>query len=436
MTQQNFDNTSAATFLRARNWLQAHLGQSLFRNAYYLMTSSVLSSAVGYVYWIIAVRLFPQQSVGIAAAVLSTTGLIVGIADLGLGVATIRFLPEVGSGARVLVNSVINLTVFLSAALAVLFLLVSPYVAPQFATVAHSPSFAVIFVAAASIQSLVYTLGSLFMARRASKYSFYQDTSASVIKLIVIIPIAYIFTDARGLVGATVLGLALSAFYALIFMLPKTEPGFRLSPQVSFPTLRPMVRYAFGNYSGRVFLEAHTLIVPLIVLNLLGGAANAIYYMAWATSLIFRVIPTATFNSLFAEGSNDATSMSILIRKAIRMTAALLTPASLLMIVGADYFLLIIGKHYASGGANTLRVLVLANFPWAVNYLAISVARVRKDNRTVFLVSLGLFMAVIASFFVFVPIWGVLGGGIAYLAGQSVVAMVVVVVFCVRRWLL
>jgi len=423
-------------FPRGRDWLRSHLGLSLFRNAYYLMSSSVLTSAVGYVFWIVAVRLFPQDSIGLAAAVLSTTGLIVGIADFGLGVSSIRFLPEAGKNSLVLVNSVITLTAGTAIVLAVLFLLASPLIAPRFVPVARNPGFALLFVAAAAIQSLTFTLGALFLARRRTKYSFYQDTSASFLKLVLMIPIAWLIADARGLVGSNVLALALSTFYALFVLLPRTEPGFRLSPMVSLSILRPMVRYSFGNYAARVFLDAHTLLAPLIVLNLLGGAANAVFYMAWASSMIFRVIPNATFNSLFAEGSNDEASMSVHIRKAIWMTAALLLPASALMIAGANYFLLIIGKRYAAGGSDALRLLVLANIPWSINYLAISIARVRKDGQTVFLVSVALFVAVIASFFVFVPLWGVIGGGFAYLFGQSIVAILVVIVFSARRWLL
>jgi O-antigen/teichoic acid export membrane protein len=171
------------------------------------------------------------------------------------------------------------------------------------------------------------------------------------------------------------------------------------------------------------------------MLNLLGPAANAVFYMAWASSMIFRVIPNATFNSLFAEGSNDEASMSAHIRKAMWMTAALLLPASALMIAGADYFLLIIGKRYAEGGSDALRLLVLANIPWSINYLAISIARVRKNSQTVFLVSVALFAVVIASFFVFVPMWGIIGGAFAYLFGQSVVALGVAIIFSMRRWL-
>jgi O-antigen/teichoic acid export membrane protein len=423
----------------ASHWGSARLrvavlwNTSLFRNAYYLMSSSVLTSAIGYAFWVAAVRLFSQESIGLAGAVLSTTGLIVGIADFGLGVGLIRFLPSVGTGEARLLNSALTVTATASAILAALCLLFIPILAPQFSTVAQDPVFAGLFVLVTLVQSLAYTLGSVFMAKRASRFSYVQDTTSSIVKLLLVFPAAFVVADARGVVGATAVALTLAALYALFVLLPRAQAGFRLRPVVSLTALQPMMRYAFGNYCARIFLEAHILLVPLICLSLLGEKGSAVFYIAWASSMVFRVIPNAVFNSLFAEGANDPASFDANIRKAVKLTMSLLIPASILMLAGAYYFLLVIGREYASEGVNALRFLVLANIPWSINYLAISIARVRKDNKAVIAMAAGLFVSVVGALFLFAPIWHITGAGMAYAAGQVVVAFAVVGAYVMRR---
>ncbi len=407
---------------------------SLFRNAYYLMSSSVLTSAIGYSFWVVAVRLFPQESIGLAGAVLSTTGLIVGMTDLGLGVGLIRYLPTAGAGETKLLNSAITVTATASVAIAALCLSFIPLLAPQFFVVVQDPVFAGLFVLVTLVQSLAYTLGSVFMAKRVSRFSYVQDTMSSLVKLLLVFPAAFVPADARGVVGATAVALTLAAIYALFVLLPRAQEGFQLRPLVSISALRPMMRYAFANYCARIFLEAHILLVPLICLGLLGEKGNAVFYIAWVSSMVFRVIPNASFNSLFAEGANDPLGFDKNIRKAVKLTMSLLIPASLLMLAGAYYFLLIIGREYASEGANSLRFLVLANIPWSINYLAISIARVRKDNRAVIVMSVALFLSVLGALHIFVPLWHVTGAGVAFLVGQSVVALAVIAAYGLRRW--
>jgi len=423
----------SSAFVKGRTWLRAHLEHSLVRNAYYLMSSTVFSSAVSFLFWIIAVRLYPQEAIGLSAAVLSTTGLLFGMADIGLGVAAIRFLPESGRDSSALVNSVLTVTMGMSAALAVLFLAVSPALTPQFAPVTRSPAFGLVFVVLTCAQSLTVTLGSLFLARRRSKFSFYQDASSSVLKLVLAIPIALLLPSALGLVAASTLAMCLSAGWALMVFLPSTDPQLRLAPRVSWRILRPMISFASGNHIARVFLDGHILLAPIIVLGLLGAATNAVFYLAWTSSMILRVIPVATFNSLLAEGVNDPASMPAHIRKALRLTAAILLPAVGLVLLIADYFLLILGKEYSQQGGDVLRLLALANIPWSVNYLAISIARVRKDNVTLLFVGVGLFTAVTSLLFLLVPMFGLIGTGIAYLCAQCIIAATVMAVFFIRR---
>jgi len=55
--------------------LKKHLSNPLFKNAYFLMLSSLTSAGSGF-FWLIAARFYSAVNVGIASAIISATGLI------------------------------------------------------------------------------------------------------------------------------------------------------------------------------------------------------------------------------------------------------------------------------------------------------------------------------------------------------------------------
>ena len=89
------------------------LGVSLYRNSLYLLIQSVVNSATGFVFWVVAARLFAVEEVGVGYALTSTIISLAFFGTLGLGMGIIRFLPEVASQKRLL-NSALTVTLLAS----------------------------------------------------------------------------------------------------------------------------------------------------------------------------------------------------------------------------------------------------------------------------------------------------------------------------------
>lgn len=418
---------------RVRYWLSSHWESSFFRNAYYLITSSVATAGLGYLYWIIGARLFSADDIGFTAAVFAAAGLIISVADMGLGIAAIRYLQSAGDNRIPMINSIITATTLSSIVMVGFFLLLTPYFAKQFLPIVESVPYIILFILFVVAHSNLYTMGSIFTGLRTSRYSFIQDVTTAVCKIIFLVPIGLMYPNGPGLIIAGALAMCVATFYAIRVSLPKAQPSYRFHPVVSASTLAPMLGYSFSNYIARLFLEAHVLLFPIVSLGLIGAEANAAFYLAWISSMILRVIPSATFNSLFAEGASDIESVSANVRRAIRITLLSLVPACGVLIIGADYLLQIIGAQYAREGADSLRLLALANIPWSINYLAITLARIHRSNLLVIVISSLLLVSSLGSCFYFMPIWGVTGGGGAYLFGQTVTASFVLVFYGFQR---
>lgn len=60
------------------------LKEPLYHNSLFMILASLASSGFGFLFWLIAARLYGQDEVGTATAILSSAFLIVSITRLGL----------------------------------------------------------------------------------------------------------------------------------------------------------------------------------------------------------------------------------------------------------------------------------------------------------------------------------------------------------------
>jgi len=68
--------------------LKKHLSDPLFKNAYFLMFSSLTSAGSGFFFWLIAARFYSTTDIGLASAMISAMGLISMLSLLGIAKGT------------------------------------------------------------------------------------------------------------------------------------------------------------------------------------------------------------------------------------------------------------------------------------------------------------------------------------------------------------
>ncbi|MGB2842196.1 MAG: hypothetical protein WBC40_06935 [Halobacteriota archaeon] len=59
-----------------RKQLKQHLNDPLFKNAYFLMFSSLTAAGSGFFFWLIAARFYATTNVGLASAIIAATSLL------------------------------------------------------------------------------------------------------------------------------------------------------------------------------------------------------------------------------------------------------------------------------------------------------------------------------------------------------------------------
>lgn len=428
---------------------------SLIRNSVYLMLSTIITSALGYLFWAAAAHMFPRQDIGIAGAVISLCSTSAMLTYLGPSAMLVEWLPaREGSPRwnRVLVRVCVvttGVTVAATAA-AIPFLLSSPDYRAFFR--AGLP--VALALAGAGAWTVVNLIGGAFIAAREAGHLLSMQVVVSLTKLLLVIPAAAWIAGAEGLVAAWAASALLGVCVAAGWLLPRMRLGQprsqphrraagrpRVSPRVS-PRRRGPARHRTaplisarsasrlaGQHVTSIGGAVAPLCLPVLVVLRLGATQNAYFYITWLVGGIFFMVSPSVAVAVFAEGVRTDGDLRGLVNKALRVTAVLLGPAMVVLVAGGKLILALFGAPYAATGYGLLILLAVSAIPDAVSNIAVAVCRV--TSRLVFsaVVNLAIFAVSLAGAWVLLPELGIAGAGVAWLGAQTAGALMSVPVY-------
>ncbi len=180
-------------------------GDSVARNSAYMMATTVVTSGLGYLYWIVAARLYAPRDVGLAAAVIAAMTLASNLSNLGVGATLVGILPGRASGRAWSLALNAGLDVGVCAGLlaggAVVALL--PAFSPAFGVVRHSAVYAGAFVASAALWTAVGLVDSAFVAERAAGNMLARNAAFAALKIpLLLAPALAVGIGSLGIVGS------------------------------------------------------------------------------------------------------------------------------------------------------------------------------------------------------------------------------------------
>ena len=365
--QQNWHPTTMAK----RLWLH-FLNDSLFRNSTYIMLATAVMSAFGFVFWIIASRLYTPAEIGLATSLISVTSLLTTFSLFGLNNVIIRFLPTSSDRNR-LISTALVVTSLGSVLTGILFLL--------WAHVVHNPviqlgAFSVvapIFIALIFLQTTGIILDSVFVAQRNAKYILFKNSLFSIAKIA--LPFLFFALGSIGIVYSITIATLLAWLAGLFWVIMIISFKFT-SPKTK--ALTGMRRFAMGNYLGNLFGALPTSLLPLIIVSRLGAQEAAYFYMPMMIIALINVIPSANAQSLFAEASNNEKELANHLRKALRYLFLILTPAVITVGIFGYLILGFFGPEYAETGTRVLQILAIASFIGSLNYFGDTILNIKK----------------------------------------------------------
>jgi O-antigen/teichoic acid export membrane protein len=359
---------------RARQFAAA---DGMVRSALYMIVSYGASAGLGFAFWLIAARLFAPADVGTASSLISATTLIGFLGQFGLNTALIRYLPTASDRNR-LITVGLTLVTACSLVIALVYILLTPLIAPHIAFIAHSLLLAFGFVILTASGGTNALTDSIFIAANKANYNAITDgLVGGFTKLIVIFVLAgagsYGISGSYSIFTAATSGYLTAALVSLVLL--ARGLGWRPRFGGSAPLLKPLLAFSGANYIANVLNLLPSLVVPLIVLDRIGPSAAAYYYVAYQlASLLYQTV-YAVESSFLAQGSHNKTIERSFLTRSIRILLVVCIPSFVIMLLIGHDVLSLFGTKYGSNAVGCFNILIMAVFPVAANNWLLTVLR-------------------------------------------------------------
>lgn len=389
------------------------LGDSLYRGSMFIFLSQATSAGLGFLFWIVAARYYPQDEVGYATAIMSSISLLILISRVGLDQSIIRYFPD-HDRSSVLTTALV-VTTILSFVMGIAYILLATSWASSFQVVYDNP---LVFMTLLLTTSFISIFSSAAIAMRKSELYFVQNLLIGL-RVPLLIPLAMI-----GLVGILI-STAAATILAVVVMIPMLGRMRLKLRGFDLDFVKESFHFSMVNYFSIFLGSAPSLLLPTLVLFILGAENAAIYFIAYSISSILYMVPSALGVSLFVEGSHGQPLLRN-ITKALVIAILVLIPVVIILAVGSSWFLSLMGPEYVNGGSELLIVMAISSFFILAYQLYISVLNVKKKFRSLLLFSGLQFILLIGLGCLFPLEFGLHGLGYAWLVSSVVMATVII----------
>jgi O-antigen/teichoic acid export membrane protein len=343
--------------------LRAVRSDPLLANSALIFTTTVMMAGGGALFWVIAARLASPEDVGLAGSLVSAADSLALFAQLGLNIAILRTMPtSERRAADVMTASAVVIAA--GAGFALVYCLLLPLTSPRLTAVLDSPVTIGIFCVLVGATALNVLTDSVFLSiNRVWDYLRLNGILLGVAKCG--LPFLLAGAGALGLYGS-VGGAILLCGVASLWAIFRYVPGRRsLSPSKELLAAR---RFAGAGYVTYVLTVLPLLVFPLLVINALGSAKGASYFISFQIVTLLNAVILAVANATYAESERTARGRKHVVRKGGMTLLACSVAGAAAMFVLAPYFLQIFGDHYVAEGTWTLRILSFATVGAAFNY--------------------------------------------------------------------
>lgn len=387
------------------------LKDSYYTNSMWMVLASLASAGAGFLFWILAAKLFSSEEVGLASALISSGLLIVSISRLGFEQAIIRFFPD--KNQSTVYTSIMMVIMTVCVIMTISFFFSVNALSSSLSFIRGSYLVFFVFVFSSSLLSLT---GSVFVAKKRSFYYFVQSVIGAC--RLLFLPILITF-GTLGILGSLSLATVITTCFSLLFV---SNLGVHIAA-VDRQFLKDSFSFSISNYSAGLLMMAPGLLLPIIALNTLGTNAAAYYYMSYSMASFLFIVPNALSTSLFVEGSHGV-DLSQITKKAIRTSFLSLT-LLVVVVVTLGYFLLsFLGPGYVQNGYGLLVLMSISSFPIALVQIAFSTLLVKKSLKNMVLLGFVQFTAVLFAVSYLIGPFGLDGIGFGWLFGNTLVALV------------
>jgi O-antigen/teichoic acid export membrane protein len=328
-----------------------------------LSLSGAVGSLAGFISWLVAARLMPQDAVGYASAFVSAFLLVAGTAQLNLDAGLMLWMPKAGRKAPLLYwrSHALIIPACLAVGLVYVLALVPSLAATGAGADGPHALGVLLFLVAAAGWGLWGVHDYTLVVVGKPWWTTWRNVAFAVVRIGLLlalgaslgtqgIVLSWVLPIAVWMVAGALIGGVLTRQFAR-----RTDTGWLPSRREAVSFLGPTTVAHWGT----VLLMNQ---VTVIVIERFGPVPGAAFFIAWQAVMVIDIAAARFMLSLSAQIARDPERASAHIAASRKRLFVIFVPLVLVGVLFADIGLQIFGPGYAEA-ANVLRVLLIGVIP-------------------------------------------------------------------------
>ena len=349
----------------------------MLRSAAALVSTSVVTSGLGFLYWAVAARSFDAIDVGESATAIAAMSVIAPFTVSGLGTLLIVELPRLQTDrARLVITAALA-----SGALGSLIALLCAFLLPGsflgLPDIGKEVGITALFVAATATQAMGSLLDSALLSMVGGGTQLRRNAIQAVVKLVLLIVFALTLNRLGSLSIFASWFLANAVSIVTVALLLARRFGITLRQFIP----RPSMLHGLHLNAARHHVLNASLFVPYfampIVANVVLGSEQAGYlYATWSVAGFIFFLPISLATALFASGARDTSTFGLEYRFTLRFSLLICIAANIGVLLLGGLVLKVFGDAYAENGRTALMLMALGGLGLIIKDHHVVVARV------------------------------------------------------------
>lgn len=400
--------------------IQTSISNPLFKNSFFNMLSRVCDVSFGFIFWLLASKLYSISDVGLATAMISSIGIIMFLSRLGFDVSQIRYLKQYHQEA--IFNTCLWIPAIFAVFVSIVYISCIDIISPP---ISFIKNYALFFIIIAFFNSIILTTGNAFMSFRKSEYRFLQNL---ILGGRIIFLYFFVFLGSIGILFSFGIAYFSASIFAFLLIQKFVLVKFNINKQF----IKETIGFSFKNYIASALQQIPVLILPILILNVSEPSIAALFFIAYSIGNIVMIIPDAISWSFLVEGSHGI-DLRYGVKKALKVTYLIMIPAIILFCFCGNILLGFFGKNYQDGYSLLVIILISTLFV-AVYQIFMVLQTIRMNVEHVILINLIRGTVLLLFSFIFLKLFGLLGLGFAWMLTYIIIVFFILLYVLKNKW--
>jgi O-antigen/teichoic acid export membrane protein len=342
-----------------------------------LLVSQLVTAGVGFVFWLVASKLFSPSEVGFAAAVTSGISLVGAVGAMGLGTMLIREIPAHPGREIAIVTTSLVASGVVGGLLGLLFVVLAPVLSTEFDPLRESAPMVVLVTVGASVTAASLVMDQALIGLLRSGLQLVRNVLAAVLRLALLVLFGALVGMSMGLgiIAPWVVSTALSLL--VLGALAARRGSLRGAYPFHWQFLGQQWVASLQHHLLNLAIQVPGWAMPIVAVAALSASSNAGFFLAWQLVGIAAFIQVAFIWILYAEAARDSGALARRGWLTLRLSIGTAIASALGLWVLGPVVLGIFGPGYAESGSEALFALPLTVLGGVFKGHYVTIQRVR-----------------------------------------------------------